>query len=287
MLTTEHYEELSRQALVAQAAAINEAGRRHLVASALAKERSARREDYEAKHERFLKVDFASAIEYATYSLGLLAIYGIDVFLFGASAEYVAGLLGGGGDLWSYVAKWVVPACFLGIEVLISLKIAKAREAEQFEFGSGAARKAWLALGILVALVMPLAAAATAQSVQIVAESQVPVLMVAVLAIISFAAHVLVLFGGRLAQDAKTCIACKVIHTFQQVREARAKQVATETLTTIGTLFIHYVHAWRVHNRKYESMPSGPFDRDVVELLRRQFPQVANGGGSLTREAEE
>jgi hypothetical protein len=270
-------EELSRQSLVRQAVVINATARRYFKDAADAARFVAARDAHRETHAEVAQVNFLQRIEYLTFAFGLLCIYGIDVLLFGTSAQYVASLVGGEGDLWTAVAKYVVPACFLGIEVLIALKIAKAQDDERFGFGSSIARKFWIAIGVLVALVMPLAATATAQSVGVVAESNVPVLMIAVLAIISFAAHVLVLFAGRLAQEAKAYVVFTLIDTYHARRAQRAIDLAKGRLSALNSLFIAYVHAWRAHNGQYAALPSGPFDQEVVELLRRQFPHVASG----------
>ena len=270
------YEELSRQSLVSQAVAINDTGRSYFRASASAERAVSARKNFYETHGAVGQVTLMKVVEYVTFVIGLLCIYGVDILLFGASAEYVASLLGSESSLWASVAKFVVPACFLGIEVLIALQIEKSRHDARFAFGSSAARKGWIVLGILVALVMPLAAKATAESAGVVAESDVPVMMIAVLGIISFAAHVLVLFGGRLAQEAKTYLTFAAMRTFHERRaNGRAKEAA-QTLASLNSMFIAYVHAWKTHNTRFDPQPSGPFDKEVVELLRRQFPHVAS-----------
>ena len=273
-------EELSRQSLVAQAVAINATGQRYFRDTADAERLTAERDAYVTAHGEVGNLTLLERVEYVTYVIGLLCIYGIDVFLFGASAQYVASMIGGEGDLWAHVAKYATPACFLGIEVMISLKIAKSSEAERFSFGSSAARSAWIAIGILAALVMPLAATAAARAAGVIADDSAPILMIVVLAVISFAAHVLVLFAGRLAQEAKTYVTYALCHGVQKRRAQRAIDRARKDVAALNSLFINYVHAWRAHNSKYEALPSGPFDRDVVELLRRQFPHVASGANS-------
>jgi hypothetical protein len=270
-------EELSRQSLVAQAVAINARGRRYFKNSADAERLVAERDAYEEAHGEVGRLTLIERVEYVTYLIGLLCIYGIDVFLFGASAQYVAGMIGGEGDLWAHVAKYATPACFLGIEVMISLKIAKSSEAERFSFGSSAARSAWIAIGVLAALVMPLAATAAARAAGVVADDSAPILMIIVLAVISFAAHVLVLFAGRLAQEAKTYVTYAICHGMQKRRAQRAIDRARADIAAMNSVFIGYVHSWRAHNAKYTAQPSGPFDREVVELLQRQFPHIATG----------
>jgi hypothetical protein len=280
MYADDTYEELSRQSLAGQAVAINDTARAYFRASAMAERTATSRRTFQDTHGTVGRVTLMKVVEYATFALGLACIYVIDVLLFGASAQYIASLLGSESDLWAALAKFVVPAAFLGIEVLIALQIETSRQEARFAFGSALARRGWIALGVLVALVMPLAAKATAESASIVAESDTPVMMLAVLGIISFSAHVLVLFGGRLAQESKTYFAFAFVRGFHDVRANGSAREAASSLASLNSMFIGYVHAWRAHNARFPAQPSGPFDREVVELLRRQFPHVASGGAA-------
>ena len=78
------------------------------------------------------KVHSSDVMKYAVFLFALGCVYGIDVLLFGATAEYVASLL---TNNWMLVliAKYGIPLFFLGIEVLISLKIIEARDAREQE----------------------------------------------------------------------------------------------------------------------------------------------------------
>jgi hypothetical protein len=270
-------EELSRQSLVAQAVGINGTGRRYFKDAADSERLVRDRDAYEEAHGEVARLTLLERVEYVTYAIGLLCVYGIDVFLFGASAQFVAGLVGSDDDFWTSLAKYATPACFLGIEVMISLQIAKSGLAERFAFGSAAARKGWIAVGVLAALVMPLAAMAAARAAGVVADDSAPILMIVVLAVVSFAAHVIVLFAGRLAQEAKTYLTYAVCYGIKKRRAQRAIDRALADIAAFNSLFIGYVHAWRAHNAKYAALPSGPFDREVVEFMRRQFPHVATG----------
>jgi hypothetical protein len=101
--------------------------------------------------------------------------------------------------------------------------------------------------------------------------------MIVVLAVVSFAAHVIVLFAGRLAQEAKTYLTYAVCYGIKKRSAQRAIDRAVADIAAFNSRFISYVHAWRAHNAKYAALPSGPFDREVVEFMRRQFPHVAAG----------
>jgi hypothetical protein len=132
----------------------------------------------------------------------------------------------------------------------------------------------WAALGAIMALVMPLTAVYTAMAVQAVADDSAPTIMLIILAIISFAAHVLILFGGKLAHDSKTYYLFTSKHTrLAQELEANHRLVR-KRLKKLELLFIPYVHLWKKHNQTYDYIEAGPFDNEVAELLRRHFPYL-------------
>jgi hypothetical protein len=132
----------------------------------------------------------------------------------------------------------------------------------------------WAALGCVMATVMPLTAVYTAMSVQVVADDSAPFVMLIILAIISFAAHVLVLFGGKLAHEAKTYFRFTTKHASLSAQLGANHRLVRKRLKKLQLLFIPYVHHWRKHNTTYSYIEAGPFDNDVAELLRRHFPYL-------------
>ncbi|MBV8547357.1 MAG: hypothetical protein JO093_01305 [Acidobacteria bacterium] len=140
--------------------------------------------------------------------------------------------------------------------------------------GKGGAYFGWVALGVIMALVMPLTAVVTAMSVQVVAEDSVPLLMLAVLAIISFAAHCLILFGGKLAHASKTYYYFTTKHTQLSQELAANHRLVRRRLKNLEATFIPYVHHWKKHNQTYEYIEAGPFDNEVTDLLYRHFPYL-------------
>jgi hypothetical protein len=140
--------------------------------------------------------------------------------------------------------------------------------------GKGGAYFGWVALGIIMALVMPLTAVVTAMSVQVVAEDSVPLLMLVILAIISFAAHCLILFGGKLAHASKTYYYFTTKHTRLSQELAANYRLVRKRLKKLEAIFIPYVHHWKKHNQTYDYIEAGPFDNEVAELLYRHFPYL-------------
>jgi len=140
--------------------------------------------------------------------------------------------------------------------------------------GNSTAYYLWVALGVLVALVMPLTAVVTAMTVQVVADDSVPLLMLIILAIISFAAHVLILFGGKLAHASKTYFYFASKHSALSQQLTADHREVRRRLKKLEAVFIPYVHHWRKHNASYSYVEAGPFDNEVAELLRRHFPYL-------------
>jgi uncharacterized membrane protein YfbV (UPF0208 family) len=132
----------------------------------------------------------------------------------------------------------------------------------------------WVALGVVMALVMPLTAVVTAMSVQVVAEDSAPLLMLVILAIISFAAHCLVLFGGKLAHESKTYYYFTTKRTRLSEELAANHRLVRKRLKKLEGIFIPYYHHWKKHNQTYDYIEAGPFDNDVADLLYRHFPYL-------------
>ena len=139
--------------------------------------------------------------------------------------------------------------------------------------GRGAYVRAF-ALGVLIALVMPLAAVITALSVQVVADDSVSFLLLIILAIISFVAHVMILFGGTRAQASKTYYYFATKHSRLSGELAANHKLVRKRLKKLEAIFIPYVHHWKKHNNTYEYIEAGPFDAQVADLLHRHFPYL-------------
>ena len=270
-------EELSYQALVHHAATINDTGRAYMGQTEHVRRVAEERQEFATTHDPIGRIPLTAVIEHVGFVIALIAIWMLDIVLFGAPAEYLTGTLSG-GYTGQVVAKYGFPACFIVIEVFIALQIERAKHEHRFESGSILARRLWLALGVVVALVMPFCAKAVAESAGVVDNSNTSIPLIAVLAIISFAAHVLILFNGRRAQEAKAYMLFVCARWFHKKRSTSAEDRAKSLLSDLNREFILYVHRLRHHNARYTPVPSGPWDAKVVELLKEQFPQIATGG---------
>lgn len=141
--------------------------------------------------------------------------------------------------------------------------------------GSRIALAAWVTLGVLVALVMPLTAIITALCLRMVSTDSVPFLMTVMLGVIAGAAHVVVLAGGRLAHASKAWLYFTVQHAGKLGESEAAHRTARRRVKALDAVFVEYVHRWKRHNARYGYIEAGPFDQAVAELLRRRFPHLS------------
>jgi hypothetical protein len=124
------HEEASRHELIAKSKKINWKGHDVLDAEGRVVAIQNAIKTLEERNPDLLKVHSSHVVKYGVFLFALICVYGIDILLFGATAEYVASLI---TDNWLLVllAKYGIPLFFLGIEVLISLNIIEARDARR------------------------------------------------------------------------------------------------------------------------------------------------------------
>lgn len=270
-------EELSRRSLGVQVRRINHLVHRYLRQQAAGAGSTEMRPAAEEQSEG-TDVSFGKAVEYAVMALGLLCVYILDLLLFGPFAEYITGSVSGFGGVFALLARVIIPAAFLGVETWIALHMDEVRREERIEHGSLFVANAWLVGGMVMAFVMPCAAWLSAQAAGVATGVETPVLMFLVLGIISLIAHLLVLFGGRVVNDAKAYFAFVAVRHFRGWRAASGTKAEKLLRASANDAFIEYLQAWRRHNARYAEWPAGPFDRAVVAYLREQFPHVGAQG---------
>jgi len=121
------HEERSRQALIHEVQDINPKGHDVLEAEGQVVTVAAAIKEHDETSPDLIRVHSKQVTKYTIYAIGLACVYILDVLLFGATAEYIIGLLTGS---WVLVAlgKYLIPLAFLGIEVLCALKMNDARD---------------------------------------------------------------------------------------------------------------------------------------------------------------
>jgi hypothetical protein len=222
-----------------------------------------------------MRLHFRSVAVFSFLLVVLVAVWWIDFLLFSSTAEYFAGRV---FHSWLWLVPLVClfsPAILLLIEIGIGLQRDLARD--EGGFGSGVRVFGWTTIGVLLALVVPLAAvAATLAAQPSVFDPEATAalrMQAAALAILAFAGHLLVLFGGRHAHEAKAFAAFKLrqlsLRTRVQLCERRARAMA-EAATSA---FKGYYHQREIHNAEFPHAPVevGPFDALTRGLINERF----------------
>ncbi len=204
----------------------------------------------------------------------ILGSWWIDFLLFTATAEFFARRA---FHSWPWIAPLACvfsPLIVLLIEIGISLKRELAREQQGWIKG---ASLGWTAAGVVFAAVIPMAAVATMPATQptvsdpgLVAELR---LQTAVLALLAFAGHLLILFGGRSAHDSKAFAAFKIRQLSLRRRLRRIERHARRKAAATVEIFDLYHHGRKAFNRRFpdQALEFGPFDRATRELINREF----------------
>lgn len=135
------------------------------------------------------------------FILLLIAAFGIDYIVSANFVSFSLSAMGLGSFVWLLIGKALFPAFFIIVEMTTSLRIVTASEE-----GEEKARKRWIIFGCLIATVM--AALAVSSFISGVGSSLFEltvseILVVCALSIMTFGAHVLIVFGGRIAADSK------------------------------------------------------------------------------------
>jgi hypothetical protein len=231
--------------------------------------------DHEETHPDFVRLHFRSVAVFLFLLVVLVAVWWVDFLLFSSTAEYFAGRV-----FHSWL--WLVPiVCFFSpaILLLIEIGIGLQRDLARDEggFGSNVRVLGWTAIGVLLAFVVPLAAvAATLAAQPSVSDSDATAalrMQTAALAILAFAGHLLVLFGGRYAHESKAFAAFKLSQLSLRAKvrlcERRARVMAEAAISA----FKDYYHQREIHNAEFPEAPveAGPFDALTRDFINERF----------------
>ena len=131
-MTSADHEEESRQGLIHGATKINTGGHDVLGAEHQVALAEAAIKDHEERSPDLLKLHSKVVMMHLAFLFGLFCVYWLDVILFGATAEYVVGLVTDNAFL-VFLGKYGVPLFILGIEVVCSLMMIEARNETEKE----------------------------------------------------------------------------------------------------------------------------------------------------------
>lgn len=219
---------------------------------------------------------------------GVTAVYFLDIMLFGPTAEMLSEKAFYGSPVMAWVARLLVPAAILLAEISIALQIFFARRHSETYYTSNKACQGWIFIGILFALVMPsfvvgtnlVQASFESQSMQTGLRWQLFGLV-----ILAIVMHVPIIFGGRLAHEAKAFFTFKAKHRSLQRRvQQYNKEYGTEAQSFRSDFDSFYDLLNRHRQTFQDNYDPGPFDSRTRRFSREIYGydviQPAFGAGA-------
>jgi hypothetical protein len=197
--------------------------------------------------------------------------------LFSATADHLARTTFYDWPAMVTVARFVIPAVIIEVEVMISLYMYLARDEESRDLDPSVPSWAWEVIGFLLALAMPAAVVATYLAAHqgvtdpgqgIIFQSQL-----AGLVILSLVAHIAVLFGGGPACEAKAFFVDRATHAWlrhkchqEEVRDAQSTRAA------VGA-FEEYLRLLNQCTQWYPDTPliAGPFSEEERKFFKAYY----------------
>jgi len=238
----------------------------------------AAREKLHVLREINIELMMSDAKHCASYLIVLvaaLAVYGIDFILLSAVAEYFARKVYSEPFMVT-IARLIVPAAILIIEIMIASQRAFSREREA-EHGGGKKSWVWVIFSLLLLCVLPSMLVAThivtmparmTQSLEVVS-----VLQVVGLVTLAVVMHGVILYGGQLAVEAKAYLYLSY-RSWRLDRSIRRLDDKYEKAASSAT------EAYILHERSVQEfrtmfpdadIASGPFDLTTRGLLQARL----------------
>ncbi len=217
--------------------------------------------------------DMHRTTTYLTVLLGMLAVYFLDVVLFAPVADFFVAQNFPQASWFALVARFLLPAAILLLEVLISVQRGVARH-ERLDGLSGWPREVgWTLACVALAVVMPAAVAATYMAGEAEFSPWISGPLLVALVGLSLLAHLSVLFGGRLATEAKTYYAFRARERALTRRVDKGERVALRHGRRASDLFADYCQTIDRHNQQYPTRPlqAGPFDQSTREVVNAAY----------------
>jgi hypothetical protein len=265
-------------------AQLGHALRRHLDAmraearqAVLSREDAARaRTERERLHHAnpdLVSADMHDSAVYSWVVLSLVAVYGLDVILFAPVAEFFVGMSFPGTIWLARAAQFLLPAFIVLLEILAGLQRDRARRDRLDGLSGPASEIAWTIASVAFCLVMPAAVAATYMAGEDQFTPWVSGPLLAALLGLSLLAHVSVLFGGRLATEAKTFLAFRWRDSRLNRQMDTRRTASTRHGRRAGDLFSTYYGLLDRYNRESpeQRLEAGPFDRDTRQVVNEVY----------------
>jgi len=246
----------------------------HAAADAEASARQ-RGEDLQALEEacpEFSNAHRTITVAYGPALLGLLAVYGIDVFCLASIAEYLAAMAFGGLPGLVAFGKFLFPALVLWLEVQAAHHRSGAAELRADEPDVRAPYYMWTVIACVLSLAVPSAVIAAILVSPLHASRGAPWLMFA-LCSISLVGHLNIIFSGDRLHEALA------YRSFERERRNLRRAIddgarsRSELTQRAGRSFQRYLDRADDFNRLYPDAPlqHGPFDATTRRILNGAF----------------
>jgi hypothetical protein len=204
------------------------------------------------------------------------------VILFGPVAEFFARHAFPNHPFFSEAARFILPAAILCLEIMIGIQVHHAAERFRYDREGRMALWAWTALALLLTLSMPAAVITVFFASAFRFPPWVSAFLLITLLALSLAAHISIVFGGRLALEAKhylgDALRCGYLRIRMTMTGTRSTRMRRDT-----------IDAFRSYSEQFTLLPDGeefgPFDSITRTVVNDTFGyaiiSMPRGRGSL------
>lgn len=244
-----------------------------------------KRTELESAHPEWVQHNTRNATNYAVILIALIAVYCLDVMLFGPTAEILSEKAFADMPLAANIARFLIPAAVILIEVAVALQIYTCRKERQDYHNKIGELMIWTLFGISLCVVMPALVVGT-NLVQVSLEdsdaSKTGLYWQLIgLVALALAMHLPIIFNGRTAHEAKSYFAYRIRHGKQERIIRRCKNRADRAKNALRVEFEGYYDLLQRHNETYGShVNPGLFDvatRDALnEIYGRNMVVTGN-----------
>jgi hypothetical protein len=217
--------------------------------------------------------------------IGILAVYAIDVILFGPVAEFFARRAFPNHPVFAEAARFILPAAILCLEIMIGIQVHQAAERFRYDREGRMSLWGWAGLALLLTLSMPAAVITVFFASAFRFPPWVSTFLLITLLALSFAAHISIVFGGRLSLEAKHYLGDALRCGYLRIRMMM-------TGSSSIRMRRHTIDAFRNYREQFRLLPEGeefgPFDSITRNIVNEAFgyeiiPIPAPPGSSVPR----
>lgn len=238
----------------------------------------------ERNNVKFVNLPATKVTGYYSTIAAFVAIYGLDVLLFGGVATKFAQKAFPDNEIMLYVIKFVSPLLILFLEFLLALKISQPKE-QSTKIGTQKRRfSLWTFLGLVFALVMPLfIVSSDPDTVNVLNSDDSLATLLSVrlcgLLIVAFLAHGIVIFSGSFSSDTKAFL----FFRYQRRKLANLITSLDEIIENYRQLVINAYNSYTLELATYnQQFPNNQIPRFEFDHITQQFIEEAFTGNTNT-----